>query len=166
LPSVAVIASLGTSPFIVIARTSERVGRCATFDLRSSASVVQLCGQGIRGPSTFALGRGGTPQTCGAQGGSGGVGMRSSLPCVAADPPVMQVPVNVSLSGYGVVKPSVSVCRNATIWFSSWSVKPRLPVVQSRFCGTSGLGQQSTFSVVPGGQCPEVTSNEYRSRVL
>ena len=25
--------------------------------------------------------------------------------------------------------------------------------------GTSGLGQQSTFSVVPGGQCPEVTSN-------
>src|SRR2546427_4539857 len=119
LPTVVVIASLRTSPFIVIARTSERVGRCATFDLRSSASVVQLCGQGIRGPSTFALGRGGTPQTSGEQGGSGGVGMRDSLPCVAAEPPIMHVPVNVSLSGYGVVKPSVRVCRNATIWFSS-----------------------------------------------
>src|SRR5437899_9683276 len=118
LPTVVVIASLRTSPFIVIARTSERVGRCATLDLRSFASVGQ-CGQGIRGPSTFALGRGGTPQTSGAQGGSGGVGMRESLPCVAAEPPVMQVPVNVSPSGYGVVKPSVSVCRNATIWFSS-----------------------------------------------
>src|SRR5947209_2010155 len=119
LPSVAAIASLRTSPFIVIARTSERVGRWTTFDLRSSASVVQLDGQGIGGPSTFALGRGGTPQTCGEQGGSGGVGMSDSLPWVAAVPPVAQVPVKVSLSGYGVVKPSVSVCRKATIWFSS-----------------------------------------------
>src|SRR5438132_14374445 len=42
LPTVVVIASLRTSPFIVIALTSERVGRCATLDLRSSASVVQL----------------------------------------------------------------------------------------------------------------------------
>src|SRR6266849_8318574 len=106
LPTVAVIASLRTSPFIVIARNPERVGRCATFDLRWSTSVGQLGGQGIRGPSTFALGRGGTPQTCGEQGGSGGVGMSDSLPCVAAEPPsIRQVPVKVSLSGYGVVKP-------------------------------------------------------------
>src|SRR3989475_5091231 len=118
LPTVVVIASLRTSPFIVIARTSERVVRCATLDLRSSASVGQ-CGQGIRGPSTFALGRGGTPQTSGAQGGSGGGGMRESLPCVAAQPPVMPVPGNVSPSGYGVGEPSRNGCRNPTIWFSS-----------------------------------------------
>src|SRR5437879_13847668 len=63
LPTVVVIASLRTSPFIDIARTSERVSRCATLDLRSSASVVQLRGQGIRGPATFPPGRGGTPPT-------------------------------------------------------------------------------------------------------
>jgi len=38
LPTVVAIASLRTSPFIVIARTSKRVGRCATFDVRSPAS--------------------------------------------------------------------------------------------------------------------------------
>src|SRR2546426_6703290 len=65
LPTVVVIASLRMSPFIVIARTSERVGRCATLDLRSSVSVGQ-CGQGIRGPWTFALGIGGAPQNSGA----------------------------------------------------------------------------------------------------
>jgi hypothetical protein len=41
-PTVVVIASLRPSPFLVIARTSERIGRCATFDLRSFVSVVQL----------------------------------------------------------------------------------------------------------------------------
>src|SRR5437879_11860388 len=70
LPTVVVIASLRTSPFIVIARTSERVGRCATLDLRSSASVVP-CGQGIRGPPTSAPARGGTPPGAGARGGRG-----------------------------------------------------------------------------------------------
>src|SRR6266481_2985298 len=60
LPPVAVIVSVRTSLFIVIARTSERVGRCATFDLRWSTSakltdgrgpaeVGQLGGQGMRG---------------------------------------------------------------------------------------------------------------------
>lgn len=38
------------------------------------------------------------------------------------------------------------------------SVKPRLPVVMSMFCGTSGRGQQFTFSVVPAGQLPDSTS--------
>jgi hypothetical protein len=32
--------------------------------------------------------------------------------------------------------------------------------------GTSGMGQQSTFSVVPFGQCPDVTLNGNTSRVL
>ena len=43
------------------------------------------------------LGTGGTPQIALAQGGSSGVGMRNSLPWVAAEPPFMQAPVKVSL---------------------------------------------------------------------
>jgi hypothetical protein len=43
------------------------------------------------------LGTGLTPQTALAQGGSFGVGIRNSLPCVLAEPPFMQVPVKVSL---------------------------------------------------------------------
>src|ERR1700704_6327233 len=77
------------------------------------------------------VGRGATPQMADAQGGRGGVGIRVLFPCVAAVPPVMQVPVKVFLSGYGLVKPSVRVCRKATIWFSSLSVKPSIPVVLS-----------------------------------
>ena len=42
----------------------------------------------------------------------------------------------------------------------------RRPVVISILFGTSGLGQQFTFSIVPSGQCPEVTLNAYTSRVL
>jgi hypothetical protein len=55
------------------------------------------------------------------------------------------------------VKPSESVWRKATIWFSSVSVKPSMPVVVSRLFGTSFIGQQVTLSIVPGGQCPDVT---------
>src|SRR3989475_6302258 len=112
------------------------------------------------------VGNGATPQIADAHGGSGGVGMSESFPWVAAVPPVMHVPVNVFRLGYGFVKPSVRVCRKATTWFSSWSVKPRLPVVMSTLFLTSGIGQQSTFSVFPGGQCPDVTGLAYRSRVL
>src|SRR5258708_2072549 len=66
------------------------------------------------------LGRGARPQIAGGQVGSGrGVGIRNSLPWVEAEPPDMQVPVKVSRLGKGLVKPSVSVCRNATIWSSS-----------------------------------------------
>src|ERR1700730_18650650 len=102
-----------------------------------------------------------------AQGGSGvGVGIRVSLPCVAAVPPVMHAPVYVLMSGYGLVKPSESVWRKATIWFSSVSFKPSLPIVMSMLFLTSGIGQQSTFSVVPFGQCPDVTGKGYTSRVL
>ena len=31
------------------------------------------------------------------------------------------------------------------------------PVVMSMLFGTSGIGQQVTFSTVPAGQCPDVT---------
>ncbi len=79
----------------------------------------------------------------------------------------MQLPVNVSLLGYGLVKPSVNVIRNATIWFSSVSVKPSIPVVMSKLFVTSFIGQQVTLSIVPGGQCPEVTGwAKLVSRVL
>jgi hypothetical protein len=70
------------------------------------------------------------------------------------------------MSGYGVVKPSLSVCKKATIWFSSVSDKPSLPTVMSILFGTSGIGQQVTFSVVPAGQFPEVTGSGNTSRVL
>ena len=60
------------------------------------------------------LGNGGTPHTADAHDGSGGVGIRNWFPCVAADPPTEHAPVYVSRLGYGVVKPSVSVCRNIT----------------------------------------------------
>src|SRR5258707_440577 len=73
------------------------------------------------------VGNGATPQIADAHGGSGvGVGIRESFPWVDADAfavpgaPVMHVPVKVSRLGYGFVKPSVSVCRKATTWFSSW----------------------------------------------
>src|SRR5713101_2381908 len=108
-----------------------------------------------------------------AQGGRGGVGIRKSLPCLAGEQlgsvaglHVMQLPVKVLMSGYGVVKPSVSVCRKVTIRSSSASVNLRSPTVMSILFGTSGIGQQSTFSVFPGGQCPDVTLNGYTSRVL
>src|ERR1700693_5796203 len=104
------------------------------------------------------VGRGATSQIADAQGGSGGVLIRTSFPWVAAVPPVAHTPVNLLISGYGVVKPSVSVWRKATIWFSSVSDKPSLPTVMSRLFLTSGLGQQVTFSIVPAGQCPAGTS--------
>jgi hypothetical protein len=48
----------------------------------------------------FGPGRGATPQTEDAQGGSGsGVGMRTSFPWVDAEPPVLHTPVKVSLFG-------------------------------------------------------------------
>src|SRR3989449_8177145 len=128
-----------------------------------------LCPYGMGG-----LGNGATPQIADAHGGSGEVGMRESFPWVDAEKfavpgaPVMHVPVNVSRLGYGFVNPSVRVCRKATIWFSSWSVKPRSPVVMSILFLTSGIGQQVTFSTVPGGQCPDVTEKAIpgTSRVL
>src|SRR6266704_6076042 len=71
------------------------------------------------------VGNGATPQIAVAQGGSGGVGIRESFPWVDAEAfavpgvPVMHVPVKVLMLGKGVVKPSVRVCRKATIWSSS-----------------------------------------------
>jgi hypothetical protein len=47
----------------------------------------------------LGLGVGATSQISGAQGGSGGVGIRNSLPWVEAEPPDMQVPVKVSALG-------------------------------------------------------------------
>src|SRR5260370_6665093 len=69
-------------------------------------------------------GTGATPQIADAQGGRGGVGISDSLPWVAAEPPLMQAPVKVSLLGQGIVKPSDNVSRNLPIWFSSSSPKP------------------------------------------
>src|ERR1700730_1738427 len=98
------------------------------------------------------VGRGATSQMAEKQGGRGGVLIRTSFPWVAALPPVAHTPVNLLISGYGVVKPSVSVWRKATIWSSSLSDKPSMPMVMSMLFLTSGLGQQSTFSVFPSGQ--------------
>ena len=115
----------------------------------------------------FGDGKGDAWQMAAAHGGRGiGALMSELLPWVAAVPPVIQVPVKVPMSGYGVVKPSESVCRNATIWFSSVSFKPRCPTVISILFGTSGVGQQFTFSIVPAGQFPEVTGSGNTSRVL
>ena len=117
--------------------------------------------QGIGG-----LGKGAMPHTAVAQAGSGGVGIRLPLPCLEGVQlgsvpglQVVQVPVNAPMSGYGVVKPSERVCRKATIWSSSVSVKPSFPTVISMLFETSGIGQQVTFSIVPVGQFPEVTLN-------
>jgi hypothetical protein len=43
------------------------------------------------------LGTGATSQMADAQGGRGGVGISNSLPWVAAEPPLIQAPVKVSL---------------------------------------------------------------------
>jgi len=128
-----------------------RAGEETSFGFRFSLFNLLPYGIGL-------VGRGATPQMADAQGGRGGVGIRVLFPCVAAVPPVMQSTGKGILSGYGLVKPSVRVCRKATIWFSSLSVKPSIPVVLSTVAVTSGLGQQVTLSTVPGGQCPEVTS--------
>src|SRR5436305_1139961 len=118
------------------------------------------------------VGNDATQQMVHEHGRSGGVGIGESFPWVDADAfavagaPVMHVPVKMFRLGYGLVNPSVRVCRKATIWFSCRSVKARLPVVMSRLFLTSGIGQQFTFSIVPGGQCPDVTGKANRSRVL
>src|SRR5713101_7375178 len=111
-------------------------------------------------------GKGATPHIADAHGGRVGVGIRKPFPCLdgeqfgsVAGLHVMHMPVNVLMSGNGRVNPSESVWRKATIWFSSVSVKPSIPIVMSRLLGTSGSGQQFTFSTVPDGQCPEVTLN-------
>src|SRR5260370_37465578 len=102
-----------------------------------------------------------------------GVGIRKPFPCLdgeqfgsVAGLHVVHIPVNVLMSGYGRVKPSDSVWRKVTIWFSSVSLNPSIPTVMSSLFLTSGIGQQSTFSVFPAGQCPEVTLKGKTSRVL
>ena len=49
--------------------------------------------------SCLGPGSGGMLQIGEAQGGRGGVGMSVSLPCVEAEPPVIQTPVNASMFG-------------------------------------------------------------------
>ena len=60
------------------------------------ASIFHLPFSGLHYGMGFGLGVGETSQISGAQGGSGGVGIRNSLPWVEAEPPDMQVPVKVS----------------------------------------------------------------------
>ena len=55
-------------------------------------------------------------------------------------------------------KPSVRVSRNATRSFSSALVKPRWPMVIFSLFGSSGGGQQFTFSTVPGRHCPRFST--------
>src|SRR5712671_6544761 len=71
--------------------------------------------------SIGGLGTGATPQTADAHGGSGGVGISEPFPCLegeqlgsVAGSQVVQRPEKALTSGYGRVKPSVSVCRKAT----------------------------------------------------
>src|SRR5713101_3295992 len=158
LPTVVVIASVRSSAFM---DGLVRGGR--DTDGPSRVRRLAFCHYGIG-----IVGNGATPQIADAHCGSGGVGMIESFPWVAAVPPDMHIPVNVSRLGYGFVNPSVRVCRKATTWFSSWSVKPRSPVVMSILFLTSGIGQQVTFSTVPDGQCPDVTGKAIpgTSRVL
>src|SRR6266852_8017809 len=136
------------------ARRTSRGKRCS--DGREPTDIYHGIGLGP--------GKGATPHIADAQGGRGGVGIRNAFPCLdgeqfgsVAGLHVMHIPVNVLMSGYGRVKPSESVWRKATIWFSSVSLNPSLPIVMSMLFLTSGIGQQSTFSVFPAGQCPEVT---------
>src|SRR5712664_958678 len=147
------------------ARRTSRGERCS--DGREPTDIYH--GMGL-GP-----GKGATPHIADAHGGRVGVGIRKPFPCLdgeqfgsVAGLHVIHIPVNVLMSGNGRVNPSESVWRKATIWFSSVSVKPSIPIVMSRLLGTSGAGQQFTFSTVPDGQCPEVTLNlnAATSRVL
>src|SRR6267143_2559516 len=163
-------ARVGHSGYLALARPPAFAGRTSRgkrcSDGREPTDIYHGIGLGP--------GKGATPQMADAHGGRGvGVGIRKPFPCLdgeqlgsVAGLHVMQTPVKVLMSGYGLVKPSVSVWRKATIWFSSVSLNPSLPNVMSILFGTSGIGQQSTFSVVPAGQCPEVTSKGKTSRVL
>ena len=49
------------------------------------------------------LGTGETPQTADAHVGRVGVGIIDSLPWVAAEPPLLHMPVKAFMSGYGLV---------------------------------------------------------------
>jgi len=70
----------------------------------------------------------------------------------------MHVPVNVLTFGYGFVKPSVRVCRKATIWFF-------FLIAQAEIAGRAidivlDLGHRPAVHLLgffPGGQCPDVT---------
>src|SRR5213080_5357653 len=92
-------------------RTPRAARRASIFRAHTFLASVLHYGIGL------GLGLGGRSHTSGAQGGSCGVGIRNSLPWVEAEPPDMQAPVKVFRKGKGLVKPSVSVCRNATTWF-------------------------------------------------
>jgi hypothetical protein len=61
----------------------------------TNASRLPVCGHypGTPRYGIGGLGTGATPQIVDAHGGRGGVGIRNSLPWVAAEPPLMQAPV-------------------------------------------------------------------------
>ncbi len=110
LPTITVIASFRSSPFInrplaesfkfiFLCRGDKKGMEAAAAPMRSfSFSIVPHIRRGsVLHYGIGGLGTGGTPQTADAQGGRGGVGIRNSLPWVAAEPPFMQAPVKVSL---------------------------------------------------------------------
>src|SRR5439155_21371748 len=88
-------------------RTPRAARRASIFRAHTFVASVLHYGIGL------GLGLGGRSHTSGAQGGSGGVGIRNSLPWGEAEPPDMQVAIKVARVGYGLVKPAVRVCRNA-----------------------------------------------------
>jgi hypothetical protein len=68
---------------------------CLARLVRLVSAVQRFARYGIgRGPGTGA-----TAQIADAHGGRGGVGKRTTLPWVAAEPPVIHLPVKVSLLG-------------------------------------------------------------------
>src|SRR5258708_16128121 len=94
-------------------------------------------------------GKGATPQIADAQGGRGdGVGIRKPFPCLdgeqfgsVAGLHVVHIPGHGLMSGYGLVNPSESVWREATLWFFSPSAKPHLPIFLLMLFGKSRLSQ-------------------------
>jgi hypothetical protein len=75
-------------------KTDELGKRCLGLVLVSAFPPFHVWRYGMGG-----LGTGGTPQIAEAQGGRGGVGISNSFPWVAAEPPLIQAPVKVSLLG-------------------------------------------------------------------
>jgi len=78
-----------------------------------------------------------------------------------------KLPVKVSASGNGVVKPSVRVPRKRRSGLLLDRFKPKGAGRHVDKVRDSGSGQQVTLSMVPGGQCPDWTGlAKLVSRVL
>src|SRR5216684_410588 len=73
---------------------------CETDEPEKTGVVFGIpAGRGLYHGIGLGPGTGAASQIADAQGGSGGVGISNSLPWVAADPPLMHIPVKVSMLG-------------------------------------------------------------------